>query len=216
MTPNKEDYLIMIYKLGGEKKLVTNKQVAGLLGIAPASVSEMMVKLGRDGLITYTPYKGSRLTEKGLEICIPVVRSHRLWEVFLMRHLGYTWSEAHEEAHLLEHTSPQRLIDRLDKFLNFPAVCPHGSVIPAADGSMKPLELVALNSLPVGTRSHFRRIAEEAELMDYLESLGFAVGEAFELKEMAPYEGPLTLALEDGRNIHISYKAAGKVFADPA
>lgn len=215
MTRSKEDYLNLIYRLGGEKELVPNKLLSEQMGIAPASVTEMLSKLSREGLISYTPYKGSLLTEEGLESCIQVVRSHRLWEVFLMRHLGYTWSEAHEDAHLLEHTAPPRLVERLDRFLNFPAFCPHGSVIPTADGSTKHPALVPLCGLHKGDSSRIRRITEEAELLDYLEALGFVLGEAFTVKDIAPYEGPIVLSLAD-RELSISHKAACKVYVDPA
>lgn len=216
MTANKEDYIKAIYKLGGERELVPNKPIAEQLGIAAPSVTEMLTRLAREGFIAYTPYKGSILTDKGLASCIRVVRSHRLWEVFLMRHLGYSWSEAHEDAHLLEHTAPPRLVERLDRFLNFPACCPHGSVIPSADGSADLPELVPLTALAVGDTSCIRRVTEEAELLDYLEPLGFAVGEAFTVKSRALYEGPVTLTVKDAYDISISYKAAGKIFVDPA
>lgn len=215
MTQNKEDYLNIIYRLGGEQQLVPNKQIAESLGIAAASVTEMLTKLAREGLIRYTPYKGSLLTAKGLAGCIQVVRSHRLWEVFLMRHLGYSWSEAHEDAHLLEHTAPRRLVERLDRFLNFPAYCPHGSAIPSADGGVHLPELTALCHLRPGNVSRIRRMTEETELLDYLETLGFCVGEGFTVREIAPYEGPISLVMEDGREVSISCKAAGKVFVDP-
>ncbi|MEM5817806.1 MAG: metal-dependent transcriptional regulator, partial [Desulfitobacterium hafniense] len=95
MTPNKEDYLKAIYKLGGLERLVSNKRIAEALQIAPASVTEMLGKMKRECLIHYEPYKGSRLTDEGMRTAISLVRGHRLWEVFLMRHLGYSWSEAH-------------------------------------------------------------------------------------------------------------------------
>ena len=88
MTPNKEDYLKALYKLGGAEELVGNKEIAVHLNVAPASVSEMLGKLSREELIEYVPYKGSRLTNKGLQIALALVRGHRLWEVFLIRHLG--------------------------------------------------------------------------------------------------------------------------------
>nr|HML46392.1 metal-dependent transcriptional regulator [Clostridia bacterium] len=100
MTPNKEDYLKVIHRLGGAEGLVSNKQIADALKIAPASVSEMLTKLSREGLIRHQAYKGLCLTPEGQRIAVSLVRGHRLWEVFLICHLGYTWSEAHEDAEL--------------------------------------------------------------------------------------------------------------------
>ena len=213
MTPNKEDYLKEIYKLGGMEEQVSNKQIAESLQIAPASVTEMLGKLKREGLIHYEPYKGSRLTDAGMRIAITLVRGHRLWEVFLMRHLGYSWSEAHEDAELLEHITPSRLTARLEQFLNYPAYCPHGSAIPHPDGQVDLTPLQPLNLLPIGQISHIRRVTEEKELLDYLQASGITIGSAVRIVEAGAYEGPLTLDLE-GKQVQISYKAACHIYVD--
>ncbi|MFV0413356.1 MAG: metal-dependent transcriptional regulator [Oscillospiraceae bacterium] len=213
MTPNKEDYLKAIYKLGGIEKLVGNKQIAEALQISPASVTEMLGKMKHDGLIQYEPYKGSRLTDEGMRSAISLVRGHRLWEVVLMRHLGYSWSEAHEDAELLEHITPPRLTTRLDQFLNYPAYCPHGSAIPHPDGQVDIVPMQTLNLLPVGTTSHIRRVTEEKDLLDYLQKAGVIIGSPVRMIEMAAYEGPVTLEL-GGKRIQISYKAACQIYVD--
>lgn len=215
MTPNKEDYLKEIYKLGGSEQLVGNKQIADTLKIAPASVTEMLGKLSREGLIRYEAYKGSRLTPDGLNVAVSLLRGHRLWEVFLMSHLGYSWSEAHEDAELLEHVSPPRLTCRLDRFLNYPAYCPHGNAIPHMDGQMNSIPLKTLNQLLESETSHVRRVAEEKELLDYLQGLGVEIGGSVTVISVGAYEGPLTLDL-DGRRVQISYKAACQIYVDAA
>ncbi|WP_027399172.1 metal-dependent transcriptional regulator [Anaerovorax odorimutans] len=213
MTPNKEDYLKIIYKLGGFEKLVNNKKIAEALQIAPASVTEMLGKLKRENLIHYEAYKGSCLTQKGMNIAITMIRGHRLWEVFLIRHLGYSWSEAHEDAELLEHITPSRLTVRLDKFLNYPAYCPHGSAIPNPDGEIYQTPLYPLTMLPLNKTSYIRRVTEEKELLDYLQETGIAIGSLVQVTEIGAYEGPLTLNLE-GKLIQISYKAACHIYVD--
>lgn len=213
MTPNKEDYLKVMYKLGGAEQMVGNKQIAEALQIAPASVTEMLGKLKKENLIHYEAYKGSRLTQEGVEAAILLVRGHRLWEVFLMRHLGYSWSEAHEDAELLEHITPSRLTARLDKFLNYPAYCPHGSAIPFPDGQVHSVSLQTLSLLPVGAVSHIRRVTEEKELLDYLQALGVTIGCSVKIVEVGAYEGPLTLELE-GKRVQVSFKAASQIYVD--
>lgn len=213
MTPNKEDYLKAIYKLGGMEELVSNKQIAETLHIAPASVTEMLGKLKREKLIYYEPYKGSCLTPDGIKVAVSLVRGHRLWEVFLMRYLNYSWSEAHEDAELLEHITPPRLTARLDQFLNYPAYCPHGSAIPQPDGQIGHAPTLTLNLLPMGTLSHIRRVKEEKELLDYLQESGITIGSSVRIIDAGAYEGPLTLDLE-GRHIQISYKAACQIYVD--
>lgn len=130
MTPNKEDYLKVIFKSDEENGLISNKEIARQMNIAPASVSEMLVKLSKEGLIYYEPYKGSRLTEEGKKWCLKVIRAHRIWEVFLTECLNYTKEKAHKEAHNLEHVSSDEMIERLFRFLNSPKCCPDGNRIP--------------------------------------------------------------------------------------
>lgn len=213
MTPNKEDYLKALYKLGGAEELVGNKEIAVHLNVAPASVSEMLGKLSREELIEYVPYKGSRLTNKGLQIALALVRGHRLWEVFLIRHLGYSWSEAHEDAELLEHITPPRLAMRLDRFLNYPASCPHGYAIPDADGNIDLRPMRRLSEIAPGDSGRIGMVEEEPELLDYLENLGLKIGSTFTVKSIGAYEGPFTLNL-DGKEIQVSYKAACQIHVD--
>lgn len=211
---NKEDYLKIIYEEGGLEQLVPNKVIAEKLGIAPASVSEMLAKLGAQGLISYQAYKGSRLTDAGLAACIDVVRSHRLWEVFLIRHLGYSWRESHEDAHLLERVATARMLDRLDAFLNYPQTCPHGSLIPRkGKAPERSAALCRLSELAVGDKAIVRQVIEDGKLLDYLERSGVKVHQAIEVLAVADYEGPITFS-QGEQAIGISYKAATQIFVE--
>lgn len=105
MTPNKEDYLKIIYELGGTDKKINNKEIVERLAVSAASVSEMMSKLLKEGFIERVPYQGVQLTAEGLRKASTLIRKHRLWEVFLVEHLGYSWNEVHAEAEVLEHVS---------------------------------------------------------------------------------------------------------------
>lgn len=211
MTSNKEDYLKVIFEEGGLDKPVPNKVIAEKLAIAAPSVSEMLAKLHQQGLIVYAAYKGSRLTAQGLATCIDVVRSHRLWEVFLMRYLGYSWREAHEDAHLLEHISPERLVDRLDTFLGYPQTCPHGALIPHKGQHIDDPRQERLSNLSAGDVVMVCRIAEDGWLLDYLERRGLKVQEVIEMLSIDDYEGPVTF-LQDGKTISISFKAATQIY----
>ncbi len=130
MTANKEDYLKMIYMLGGERIRVSNKRLSEAMGVSAASVSEMLGKLSRDGMVDYTPYYGMTLTNEGLSEALSLLRSYRLWEVFLKSHLGYGDDEAGEDAEMLEHATSAKLAQRLDRLLGHPRICPHGEPIP--------------------------------------------------------------------------------------
>ena len=213
MTANVQDYLKLIYQEGGVNNRVSNKVIAGKLGVAPPSVTEMLTKLNKQGLIQYTPYKGSLLTARGIEECIPVVRGYRLWEVFLMRHLGYTGNDAHEDAHLLEHATPPRMLEALDRFLNYPEYCQHGSAIPRPDGTYSVLELIPMAEMKEGAAGIIRRVSEENALMDYLEGTGLAIGSRITLVKIDDYEGPYHIETKNGEII-ISYKATSKIYVE--
>lgn len=213
MTPNKEDYLKEINKLGGESDLVANKQIAEALKVAPASVSEMLGKLEKEGLVEYAPYKGIRLTLTGKQQSSALLRNHRLWEVFLLRCLGYSWSEVHEDAELLEHVTSPHLAQKLDDFLHNPDVCPHGAVIPGADGTIRTMNLQKLSRMSVGETSAIRKVTEEKELLDYLQDLGVRIGSTVTVLSIGPYEGPFSVEL-DGQKISLSYKAACHIDVD--
>lgn len=213
MTSNKEDYLKIIYDEGGLKKAVPNKIISEKLNIAPASVSEMLSKLEKQGFIAYEAYKGSRLTDKGLAACLDIVRSHELWEVFLMRHLGYSWREAHEDAHLLEHVAPSRMIDRLDAFLNYPQTCPHGALIPQNGKVPDSLQLMRLSSLSIGESAVVHRVVEDGALLDYLEQSGLQIHKKLQVLSIDDYEGPIRFS-QEGKNITISFKAATQIFVE--
>ena len=129
MNISKEDYLKTIYELGGDKEQVSNKNIATALNISRPSVSEMIKKLLQDGYVEYTVYQGIKLTEYGAVEAKKIRRRHLLWEVFLVEKLGYNSEEVHDEAEKLEHVTNKKLEKKLDEYLNYPKVCPHGSKI---------------------------------------------------------------------------------------
>lgn len=137
-----------------------------------------------------------RLTQSGRRQSSSFLRSHRLWEVFLLRHLGYSRSEVHEDAELLEHVTSPRLAQKLDDFLNHPDFCPHGSAIPQADGRIPVMPLRKLSEMSVGETSVIRRVAEEKELLDYLKDLGVSIGGSCTVLSIGPYEGPFAIKLD--------------------
>ena len=136
MTPMKEDYLKIIFELGGSHKKVSNKDISLGLGIAGGSVTEMVSKLSDEGLVVHEPYAGISLTEKGQKYAAELVRKHRLWETFLVDKLHYNFADVHSEAEVLEHQTSDRLAtarkhvlmvelfrQRVDSFLMFHTVC---------------------------------------------------------------------------------------------
>lgn len=214
MNSNREDYLKIIYEEGGLERPVPNKIIAQRLQVAPGSVSEMLTKLSKAGLVDAISHKGVQLTSEGLSICFNLIRSHRLWEVFLMRHLHYSWREAHEEAHLLEHIATEKMIDRLDLFLNFPSVCPHGEHIPRKGEHLEAEpQLDSLSQLEAGDRAIVSRLIEDGELLDYLEGVGLCIGATVCITEKQPYEGGISFT-QEAATLCISHKASTQIFVE--
>lgn len=130
MTPNKEDYIKTIYKLGGRDEFVSNKAINQMLNLSAASTTEMLNKLVHDGTVEYIRYTGAKLTRKGIKVAERLIRSHKIWEVFLVNSLGFSGESVHEQAEVLEHSSSVEMTERLAAFLGNPTHCPHGEEIP--------------------------------------------------------------------------------------
>ncbi|WP_317172245.1 metal-dependent transcriptional regulator [Hymenobacter sp. BRD67] len=139
MTITEENYLKTIYKLAEVEpgQGVSTNRIAAALVTRAASVTDMLRRLAEKGLLEYEKYRGVRLTPEGRRLALLTVRKHRLWEVFLVQQLGFSWDEVHEVAEELEHVQSPLLMQRLDAFLNFPTLDPHGDPIPAEDGAMR-------------------------------------------------------------------------------
>ncbi len=130
---SEQDYLQTIYRLQQERAPVSTTALATQLRVAPASVTGMIQKLHRQGLVAHVPYQGVVLTDAGEREALRMIRRHRLWELFLTEVLGLPWDEVHAEAHRLEHATSDRVMDRLAAYLNEPESDPHGQRIPPAD-----------------------------------------------------------------------------------
>src|SRR5699024_697537 len=213
MTPNREDYLKLILELGGDQSKISNKQIVAGLNVSAASVSEMVNKLVQEGLVEHTPYQGVQLSPAGLQKASALVRRHRLWEVFLVEHLNYRWNEVHGEAEVLEHVTSQKLIRHLDDYLGNPQICPHGGMIPQENQVIHEEKREKLTDYPAGTTIRIARVIDETELLDYLVSINVNINEIYTIKEIAAYEGPITLQSEK-KTVQISYKAATTIFVD--
>src|SRR5207342_3092513 len=131
--------------------LVPMGQLASALGVAPGTATTMVKTLAESGLVRYEPYAGVRLTRSGEKLAALVLRRHRLIELFLVRVMGMSWSEVHDEAENLEHAVSDRLIDLIDEMLGRPEVDPHGDPIPDSNGTLPIQEYDTLLTCTIGT-----------------------------------------------------------------
>ena len=183
------------------------------LNVAAGSVTEMVNKLVKEGLAAHTPYAGISLTDEGIEVAEKLVRRHRLWETFLVEKLDYQLSEVHDEAEILEHVASDKLMKKLDQFLNSPRECPHGGVIPTEAGEYEEESHEYLAEIKIGETVEVDRFIDNHELLTYLDDLELKLGDKIEVLEHLPFEGPIKVKrLADGAELSIGYKAAHYIF----
>ncbi len=118
-TSTEENYIKAIFHLSeeGDDTISTN-DIARLVSASAASVTDMLKKLKQKKIVTYEKYQGVRLTKEGDKIAKSIVRKHRLWEVFLVDKLGYSWDKIHDIAEQLEHIQSEEMIDKLEDIID--------------------------------------------------------------------------------------------------
>lgn len=206
-----EEYLEAVYRLEREGPGVTTSGLASSLGVAPASVSGMLKKLDKDGFVEYVARGEVKLTRKGLQVAVNVLRRHRLAERLLTDVLGMPWDEVHSEACMLEHAISQRVEDRLIALLGDPTTCPHGQPIPPRDLSDPVRVGVPLAQVDEGRHATVAGVTEEIpEMLRYLGEVGLRPGTALHVVEKAPLGGPITVDV-DGKRYAISLELARMV-----
>jgi DtxR family Mn-dependent transcriptional regulator len=174
----------------------------------------MVKRLAEQELVTHTPYKGVVLTEKGRKRAHLILRRHRLWERFLTDNLGLAWQDVHDFACRLEHATAAEVTGALAEFLGHPATCPHGNPIPAVDGSIVERDTVPLSSLQIGQTACLVNVAyEETILLDYLAKRGFFPGTVLTVEDIAPYQGPFIIQI-DNRTEALGREIASRVFVE--
>lgn len=189
-----EDFLKAVYLLQQDYERVPTSVLAEALSITAPSTTEMAKKLAKAKLISHEPYRGVRLTPAGERIALEVVRNHRLLELFLVRTLGYTWDEVHEEAERLEHAVSERLIERIAEFLGDPRYDPHGDPIPSAEGAVDDRELTPLSEWPCQHKGMVARLLDQSpDMLRYLAEKGLVIGAQVEVLAADPFDGPITL-----------------------
>src|SRR5437667_532553 len=182
-----ENYLKAIYQgqsaLPRDERLVPMGQVSGALGVTPGTATTMIKALAEAGLAQYEPYSGVRLTAAGEKLAALVLRRHRLVELFLVRVMGMSWAEVHDEAELLEHVVSERLIERIDQMLGHPTHDPHGDPIPTTEGAMAMRQLDSLLTCPVGAPLKITRVADQDPMfLRFIEQNGLKPGQPIEVE----------------------------------
>ncbi len=207
------DYLKALWTVakGGS---VSTGDLAASLNVSAPSVTGMLTKLQRLGLVDYERYRGAKLTETGHREALRLIRRHRLLETFLIDHLGYSWHEVHEEAEAMEHVVSDRFTERLAAQLGQPSHDPHGDPIPRVDGSLPVTPDLPLTEAEIGTGFRVSRLrTQDTDLLAYFQELGLRPGQQLNVVAREPLGNLLQLEI-DGRHKAISKELAGLVVGE--
>jgi DtxR family Mn-dependent transcriptional regulator len=211
-----QDYLKTIYKLQKERAdvgVVSNSLVAESMQIAAPSATNMIKKLAEIHLVQHTPYRGVTLTEAGEKIALEIIRHHRLLELYLTEALGYSWDEVDAEAEKLEHVISEEFEDRIDEILGFPTVDPHGAPIPSRKGDIHHRTSLPLSQLQAGQVAIVQEVSDQnPELLRYVEDLGLKLGTRMEVRDRAPFNGPLLLTINADKQYSMGLEVASQIF----
>jgi DtxR family Mn-dependent transcriptional regulator len=213
MTISEENYIKVIYHLSlVSPKGVNTNAIAGMLDTKASSVTDMLKKLSEKELVAYQKYQGVTLTDKGFYSAKMIVRKHRLWEVFLVDKLNFSWDEVHEIAEELEHIKSENLINKLDAFLDFPSFDPHGDPIPNADGEIKKINKLLLSEADLNKEYQCVGVKDSSsEFLKYLDKQKIALGSKIKVKEKESFDDTLLVQI-DSRDLTISNKIANNLY----
>ncbi len=216
LTRAEEDHIKAVHSLGSGDKAFT-KDIAERLRTKASSVTVMLKKLAEKGLLKHEPYYGAKLTAKGQAIALRLVRKHRLWETFLVDRLGFGWDEVHEVAEQLEHVSSEKLVERLDAYLDHPAFDPHGDPIPDKNGRMKERRTVPLTRCAIGDRVRIVAVKEPSDaLLHLLDRKGISIGMLLNVTARQSFDGSLELRTKNGPAYNLSAQVAEHLHVEAA
>lgn len=215
MTLVEENYIKALFHISydNEKfRVVGTNELALHLGVKPATANNMLKKLKEKKFLSYEKYGKISLTAIGKKSALLLVRKHRLWETFLYEKLDFTWDEVHEVAEELEHINSEKLIEKLDKLLNYPKFDPHGDPIPNKNGEMARMDKKTLAEIPVGAQCKMIAVKDNSSnFLQYVVTLGLGINNQITVVSRQPYD-LMTVLEVNGKKKNVSYKFTENIY----
>jgi DtxR family Mn-dependent transcriptional regulator len=213
VTLSEENYLKAIFHLSKQdSQAVSTNAIARKMETKASSATDMIKKLSEKDFVAYQKYRGVKLTNNGRLAAAAVIRKHRLWEVFLVDKLHFSWDEVHDVAEQLEHIKSEKLTQELDSFLDYPTKDPHGDPIPDSKGkipSTKKLLLAKVNQsqscICVGVKD------SSSEFLQYLDKYNIALGTNIGVLSKESYDESMTVKINNIKRL-ISKEVAQNLF----
>lgn len=213
MTLAEENYLKAIYHLENHfANGVSTNALAEEMQTKASSATDMIKKLADKSMISYIPYQGVTLSETGRAYAVKVVRKHRLWEVFLLEKLNFSWDEVHDVAEQLEHIKSEKLTDKLDEFLGFPKVDPHGDPIPDKHGNIEKVDKISLTNAREGLDYVCVGVDDSSsDFLKYLDGNNISLGTTIKILHKEPFDNSLKIKY-NGVELVVSQNVAKNLF----
>ncbi|SOU87529.1 metal-dependent transcriptional regulator [Tenacibaculum dicentrarchi] len=212
-SQSEENYIKTIYHLAlvSDKGITTNA-IAKMLVTKASSVTDMIKKLSDKEVVIYKKYQGVTLTDLGKKTAANIIRKHRLWEVFLVEKLNFSWDEVHEVAEQLEHIQSPKLIDELDVFLGQPKTDPHGDPIPDKEGNLPQIQKSLLATLHKNEQGVCVGVNDtSSEFLRFLDKQEIALGQHIEVLDKEPFDDSFLVMIND-KKMTISNKVANNIY----
>ncbi len=193
-SQTKENYLKAIFYLAEGGKKIALSDLSRDMGVSNPTANSMVKKLKKAGWIVYEKYKPIELTKLGRKIAALIIRKHRLTEMFLVEKMGFGWEEVHDIAEEMEHIDSEKLFDRMDELLGFPAIDPHGSPIPDKNGRIVANDYLKLSDASEGDRVQLRALNNSSnDLLRYLNKKQLELGTEIKVLHIEPYDKSMTI-----------------------
>lgn len=217
LTQSEENYLKAIFTLSQDVEgAISTNDLAEKMATKASSVTDMLKKLCEKDLLEYQKYQGCGLTNLGSSHALAIIRKHRLWETFLVDKLSFGWDEVHEIAEQLEHIQSTELTDRLDEFLGFPKVDPHGEPIPSKDGRIESVSnRILLSEATIGMKAIIMGVEDDqTEFLQYLNKIGLHLGTQIEVLDKLSFDGSISIQMGD-KQVQFSITIAKQIAIKP-
>ena len=212
-STTEENYLKAIFSLESNLgTVISTNHIAKKLETKASSVTDMIKKLALKNLLVYTKYKGVSLSSQGRKVATSIVRKHRLWETFLVDKLGFNWDEVHDIAEQLEHIKSDKLILKLDSYLEYPQSDPHGDPIPDKNGLIRKENRILLSDSKKGKKYKIIGIKDSSDsFLQYLDSLKINIKTKIKIVEKMTYDNSILLEINGVSNT-LSAKVCSNLF----
>lgn len=205
-----ENYIKAIRYLIDKESKVSIIMLANSLKLNSTSVISMIKKLVNKKWVIYNKKEGVKLTIEGQKLALKIIRAHRLWEFFLSKKLSYHWDEIHEIAEELEHIKAPGLLERLEHYLNYPTLDPHGDPIPKKNGILNISNTnITLYQLAPGNTCRVVAVKDSSrDYLQYLKKLKIEIGDTILFIEKIFYDNSIIICIKDNLSINVSKQFA--------